>query len=84
MLSQSQFNSVYYFFPDESETAFDGVLENDTSVNAFSKEYSLPYTHGQTFCDLQTLLQTFFGFPGAGCNKICLIFWVEMWTFVGL
>ena len=39
---------------------------------------------GQTFCDLQTLLHTFFGFPGACCKEIILIDWMEGWTFVGL
>ena len=41
-------------------------------------------TKGQTFCDLQTLLHTFFGFSGACCRVIFLIFWVERWTFAGI
>ena len=40
--------------------------------------------YGQTFCDLQTLLHTFFGFPGACCKVNILIFWMEGWTFVGI
>ena len=37
---------------------------------------------GQTFCDLQTLMHTFLGFPGACCKVTILIFWIEGWTFV--
>ena len=40
--------------------------------------------HGQTFCDLQTLLHTFFGFPGAFRKVTFIIFWMEGWTFVGI
>ena len=39
---------------------------------------------GQTFRDLQTLLYTFFVFPGACCKVIILFYWMEGWTFVGL
>ena len=38
----------------------------------------------QTFCDLQTLLHTFFGFPGAYGKVNVLIDLMEGWTFVGL
>ena len=32
-------------------------------------------SHGQTSCDLQTLLHTFFGLSGACCKVTFLIFW---------
>ena len=39
---------------------------------------------GQTFCDLQTLLNTFFGFSDACCKESFIIFWVKGWDFSGL
>ena len=41
-------------------------------------------TYGQTFCELHTLLHSFYGFPGACCKVTILIGQVEGWTFVGL
>ena len=40
--------------------------------------------YGQTFCDLHTLLHSFYGFPGACYKVTILICHVEGWTFVGL
>ena len=39
---------------------------------------------GQIFCDLHTLLHSFYGFPGAFYKVTISICHVEGWTFVGL
>ena len=43
-----------------------------------------PPTSGQTFCDLHTLLHSFYGFPGACYKGTILICQVQGWTFVEL
>ena len=46
--------------------------------------WNIYVTIGQTFCDRQTLLHTFFGFPGA-CSKVTFSFYrIKDWTFLGL
>ena len=88
--SSSFFNYFRRFGrPPGPSSSPDGTRRTGTGMSAYRPGLLLPQgfkimAGGQTFCDLHTLLHSYYGFPGA-CYKVTIfIFHVEGLTFVGL